>query len=187
MPRIGSCSPLVENAVIQKTDRSDALAIQHLGWLYEGLLELQPQFAHQTMVEVRSASDGQIEVIQEAEALRDGYELMEARSAVGSVYLQHKKDERRSSGSYYTPNHIVDYIVERTLGPCCDQIDKRLQREIAACEAELSKLSPIASEPLSNRLKHLRGAFPERVLSLRVLDPAMGSGDFLIRACQYLA
>jgi hypothetical protein len=33
----------------------------------------------------------------------------------------------------------------------------------------------------------VRGASPERILSLRVLDPAMGSGAFLVGACRYLA
>jgi len=31
------------------------------------------------------------------------------------------------------------------------------------------------------------GAPPERILSMRVLDPAMGSGAFLVAACRYLA
>ena len=33
----------------------------------------------------------------------------------------------------------------------------------------------------------MRGATPEAVLSLKVLDPAMGSGAFLVAACRYLA
>jgi hypothetical protein len=33
----------------------------------------------------------------------------------------------------------------------------------------------------------VRDATPERILSLRVLDPAMGSGAFLVAACRYLA
>ena len=40
---------------------------------------------------------------------------------------------------------------------------------------------------MKKSLQRLRGAFDDRVLSLRILDPAMGSGHFLIRACQYLA
>src|SRR4029079_18161619 len=33
----------------------------------------------------------------------------------------------------------------------------------------------------------VHGAPPERILSLRVLDPSMGSGAFLVAACRYLA
>ena len=39
----------------------------------------------------------------------------------------------------------------------------------------------VALEPL------VRNATPDRVLSLRVLDPAMGSGAFLVAACRFLA
>ena len=33
----------------------------------------------------------------------------------------------------------------------------------------------------------MRDAAPERILQLRVVDPAMGSGAFLVAACRYLA
>ena len=33
----------------------------------------------------------------------------------------------------------------------------------------------------------VQGATPERILGLRILDPAMGSGAFLVAACRYLA
>ena len=37
------------------------------------------------------------------------------------------------------------------------------------------------------RLDRLQSDFDDRVLRLRILDPAMGSGHFLLRACSYLA
>ena len=33
----------------------------------------------------------------------------------------------------------------------------------------------------------VRGATPDRILALRIVDPAMGSGAFLVAACRYLA
>jgi transposase-like protein len=35
----------------------------------------------------------------------------------GHAYLENDKRERKATGSYYTPDHIVKYIVENTLGP----------------------------------------------------------------------
>ncbi|HXH07798.1 MAG TPA: N-6 DNA methylase, partial [Vicinamibacterales bacterium] len=58
---------------------------------------------------------------------------------------------RKSSGSFYTPRSITDYLVRRALHPLVER------------------------------------AMPEDVLALRVLDPAMGSGAFLVSACRYLA
>jgi hypothetical protein len=64
-------------------------------------------------------------------------------------------DERRRSGSYYTPRSLTHPIVAETLRPI------------------LERLGPQAT--------------PEQILSLKVLDPAMGSGAFLVEACRQLA
>ena len=142
------------------------LRIQHLGSIYEGLLELHPCIAPQLMTDPVS------------------FQLV----AAGHVFLQHEKAERRNTGSYYTPNHIVDYIVQRTLAPLCKQIDEGLRAEIAAASAELHTVMGTDREPeVQANLERLYGEFDDRVLRLRVLDPAMGSGHFLLSACQYLA
>ncbi len=71
---------------------------------------------------------------------------------------------RKATGAYFTPDHIVDDIVERTLAPIFD----RLSSEIAKA--------------------HLSGARAfKRFLELCVLDPAMGSGHFLVSAAAYIA
>jgi type I restriction-modification system DNA methylase subunit len=71
---------------------------------------------------------------------------------------------RKATGAYFTPDHIVDDIVERTLAPILD----RRSREVA--DAGLTG----------------KRAF-ERLLDLHVLDPAMGSGHFLVGAAAYIA
>ena len=69
-------------------------------------------------------------------------------------------DERKSSGSYYTPKEIVDHVVENTIEP----LIKKIQDETG------------------NKLEQV-----EKILSLNILDPAMGSGHFLIGAVNYIA
>ena len=71
---------------------------------------------------------------------------------------------RKDSGSYYTPQELVDLIVEQTLRPLIDE-------RIAAFRANPT----IDNDPA------------QAVLRLRVLDPAMGSGHFLITAIDWLA
>ncbi len=142
------------------------LAIQHLGGIYEGLLELHPVLAAVPMVVYVVRERGlRREIVQAAsEPPPRGGELTGVEYPPGSVYLVTDKGERRAFGSYYTPDHIVDHIVRETLGPLCQTLT-----------AELANAGGGESD------------FAERVLSLRVLDPAMGSGHFLIRACQFLA
>ena len=79
-------------------------------------------------------------------------------ASAGSLLLQ-PNEERRRSGSHYTPRALTGPIVHRTL------------------------------EPILTRLREAGGASaprPEAVLDLKVCDPAMGSGAFLVEACRQL-
>ena len=93
------------------------LAIQHLGNIYEGLLEYEP-------------------IVQ---------------STFKSVTLKRDKSGRKASGSYYTSDAIVRSMVENALDPFCK-----------------------------------RKTF-EEIFRLKVLDPAMGSGHFLVGVIDHLA
>jgi hypothetical protein len=95
------------------------LAVQQLGGVYEGLLELVPNYATADMVVIRErGADSKSELVQPAIIpVPQGYELTTPHYSKGSVYLDTDKGERRSYGSYYTPDHIASYIVESTLAP----------------------------------------------------------------------
>ena len=73
------------------------------------------------------------------------------------VTIEEKPEVRKAGGVYYTPRYIVDYIVEQTVGKLLDEI---------------------AAEKETEGVK----AFANRTEKLRLLDPACGSGSFLIRA-----
>ena len=76
----------------------------------------------------------------------------------GAMVLQ-PSEERRRSGSHYTPRELTEPIVR------------------------------IALEPIFNRLREeAQGPLqPEQILDLKVCDPAMGSGAFLVETCRQLA
>jgi hypothetical protein len=142
------------------------LRIQHLGTIYEGLLELHPEVAGRQVVDPVSG------------------ETVPA----GHVSLRFARADRRNSGSFYTRNNIVDYIVAITLGPLCARIDASLKAEIHDVVDRLRGTDDRRERTrLETRLHELEGSFDDRVLRLRILDPAMGSGHFLLSACQYLA
>ncbi len=85
----------------------------------------------------------------------------------GELCLRAASGGRAATGSYYTPEYVVEHVVERTLGPLVADIRAGLEGD--------SHDGTVAE------------AFTERVLELRVLDPAMGSGYFLTSAVDYLA
>lgn len=165
------------------------LAIQHLGGIYEGLLELHPHYATEQMVVIKKRGQGTTEErVQSAlQPIPRGFQATGIIYPPNSVYLLTNKGERRASGSYYTPDHIVEYIVEKTLGPLCADITRQLQDALDVAEAQVEAASGDERAEAEAQIEKLRRDFDDRVLNLRVLDPAMGSGHFLIRACQYLA
>jgi hypothetical protein len=75
----------------------------------------------------------------------------------GAMVLQ-PSEERRRSGSHYTPRSLTEPIVRTTL------------------------------EPILARLRGMDGKSPKPadILDLKVCDPAMGSGAFLVEACRQL-
>ena len=81
----------------------------------------------------------------------------------GAVYVTEGL-ERRATGTHYTPPSLTEPIVRHALEPL------------------------VYEGPTEGRQREqwkLRSA-PE-ILALRVCDPAMGSGAFLVQACRYLA
>lgn len=105
------------------------LGVEQLGAVYETLLEYKPRITPGA----RTQSLG--------------------RRGTGRpiVTLETGSGLRKSTGTFYTPQPIADYLVRRTLAPLT------------------------------------LNASSQRILQLRVVDPAMGSGAFLVAACRYLA
>ena len=97
--------------------------------------------------------------------------LLEKHLELENEHLELKGDkaERKATGTYYTPDYIVQYIIENTLGPLCKEIEK----------------SPEVQNARKKGLKD--NSFAKAVLKLNILDPAMGSGHFLVRATEFLA
>ncbi len=105
-----------------------AMETEELGSVYESLLELQPQLAD------------------------DGRALVFA-----SDVIEQKGNQRKTTGSYYTPDSLVQALLDTALDPVLDRT-----------EAE-------AEDPA------------EALLGLTVIDPACGSGHFLLAAARRIA
>ena len=105
-----------------------AMETEELGSVYESLLELQPQLGE------------------------DGRTLVFA-----SDTAEQKGNQRKTTGSYYTPDSLVQALLDTALDPVLDKT-----------EAE-------ADDPET------------ALLNLSVIDPACGSGHFLLAAARRIA
>ena len=89
-----------------------------------------------------------------------GYPLVYAKGA----FIVTTGSDRRETGAHYTPKTLTEAIVAKTLTP-------------------LAYVGPAEGTPRDQwALKT-----PAELLDLKVCDPAMGSGAFLVQACRWLA
>jgi Alw26I/Eco31I/Esp3I family type II restriction m6 adenine DNA methyltransferase len=160
------------------------MGVRHLGTLYEGLLEHKLFIADEdTEVKV---TKGKIMFIP---ASKGGKLVVGQFLPAGTVYFAGDPSERKATGSYYTPEYIVDYIVRNTVGEKLNELKKAfLDDEINNLKAyqqalDDSERQAIAALLGENALQFIR----ERVLELSVLDPAMGSGHFLVNATNLIS
>lgn len=105
-----------------------AMETEELGSVYESLLELQPQIG------------------------ADGRSL-----AFASEAAEMKGNQRKTSGSYYTPDSLVQALLDAALDPVLDRTESE------------------ADDPA------------KALLELSVVDPACGSGHFLLGAARRIA
>ena len=101
------------------------------------------------------------------------------RGPDGQVHIRPNPYARKDSGSFYTPQELVDLIVDQTLKPLVDE-------RLAAFESRAGELRG-DRRPRAERRAELSRLDPaQAVLDLKVLDPAMGSGHFLVSAVDFL-
>lgn len=105
-----------------------AMETEELGSVYESLLELQPQLGD------------------------DGKSLRFASEAA-----EQKGNQRKTTGSYYTPDSLVQALLDTALDPVLDKTEME------------------ADDPATALLK------------LSIIDPACGSGHFLLAAARRIA
>lgn len=87
---------------------------------------------------------------------------------------------RKGSGSFYTPDDLVGLIVRETVDPF---VDARMKAFLA--KAEEVETSALSEDRRIGALKRIDPA--EKLLELRICDPAMGSGHFLVSLVDHLA
>jgi hypothetical protein len=102
------------------------------------------------------------ERLMEYKLAADGPDIKVALNAFG----------RKSSGSYYTPDELVQLIITRTLGPLVEEAEAAFRAKALAGKARTEDLA--ASDPA------------EAILHLKVCDPAMGSGHFLVTLVDWM-
>jgi hypothetical protein len=134
-----------------------ALGVRHLGDVYEGLLEFH----------LRQESPDKL------------------------LKLESTNRERKQSGSYFTPHFIVEFIVTQAIGPVVDlrlkAVDSLLVKWQKACDQRKRVQASQSIRAAQQAVEDLARVIFTTVFGIKVLDPTMGSGHFLVHAVNYLA
>ena len=164
-PRARACPPSVDDGtvhrVLQRLTMCEGKLVdyrqldeEHVGRVYESLLGY-----HVLQLSSPARRTGKRGVWVEVRALgapsgtSRGKPPKETADA-GTLLLQ-PGEQRRRTGSHYTPRSLAEEVVKRTLSPL---------------------LAGLGEQPTS-----------AQILSLRICDPALGSGAFLLATCRALA
>ena len=98
----------------------------------------------------------------------------------GEVSVRPNIFARKGSGSYYTPDDLVQLILDETLEPLVEERMRAFQDKIE----ELSDRD-VSDDRKIGQLKRIDPA--SALLDLKVCDPAMGSGHFLVSLVDFMA
>jgi hypothetical protein len=142
---------LIDNTEDQVAGMVDfrSLSVREFGTIYEGLLESSLSLAE---------SDLTLDANGTWLPAGPG-DSVEARK--GEPYFHNSSGERKATGSYFTPDFIVDHLIERAIDPSLDE--------------HLSRIRQLLDEGKENDAA-------KNFFDYRVADLAMGSAHFLVAA-----
>ncbi|MBK8947276.1 MAG: N-6 DNA methylase [Ignavibacteriae bacterium] len=114
-------------------------------------------------------------------------EIEELTAELEGNLVEREKSKRKKDGIFYTPKYITKYIVDNTIGSLCtekkkelnlDEIDETILESSRTQKGKLNQKAKILFDNLDK--------YREYILSLKILDPACGSGAFLNQALEFL-
>ena len=106
-------------------------------------------------------------------------DLEELKSFAEQKEMDKKKSKRKKEGIFYTPDYIVDYIVKNSLVTYLEEKEKEILKKHDLKE-------DINEKNYTKRALKAYQEYQELVRNIKVLDPACGSGAFLVKVFDYL-
>jgi len=110
-------------------------------------------------------------------------DLEELNAQINGNEFDAKQSKRKKDGIFYTPEFITEFIVENSLGMLCKAKKDELGLDLNEL---LAPKNPKKLTKAESEIKNKIYAYREWLLSLKILDPACGSGAFLNQALEFL-
>lgn len=161
------------------------LEVRHLGEMYEAILEYKVRLADTDYIRRRTKNGWQT-LPAAGQKAQDG----DTRIKAGDIFFGETALERKQSGSYYTPESLVRFLVGKAvIAPLQKRWESGSRERFAAyLEQARTGYDDAARRGAVRSAEEMVNEFVKReVLPYKVCDPAMGSGHFLVAAANLMA
>jgi len=112
-------------------------------------------------------------------------EIEETTARIKGINIDKIKSKRKKDGIFYTPQYITKYIVDNTIGRLCEEKRNELDiKEIEFDDSYYTKKGGLSKK--GNMLYQKLEDYKNWLLSMKIIDPACGSGAFLNQALSFL-
>ena len=145
------CKDLVESSI---SNRRLLAAVRHIAWFRENDALVPVNYKSMGTEELGSVYESLLELTPYLDETRVGFAFVKPEEG------QNRGNKRKTSGSYYTPDSLVNLLIDSTISPI---LAERLKGKSTLADKEAA------------------------ILSIKVLDPACGSGHFLLGASRSIA
>lgn len=172
-----------DEQLIERIDFTD-LSTRSFGTLYEGILDYNMFIASEDMV--KRSKDSKVTYTPASKITPKKNDVIVEK---GEIYLSEDALERKETGAYYTPEPIVEYIVNNTVDIKLDEVLGELKKDIEDRKNEIefecnsSLKNALEKKLYEDTVKKVK----EKILKISILDNAMGSGHFLVNAAYHVA
>lgn len=161
------------------------LEIRHLGEMYEAILEYKVRLADTDYLRRRTKKGSQT-IPAAGQKLQEG----DVRIKSGDIFFGETALERKQSGSYYTPESLVRFLVGKAvIAPLRARWESGYRDRFAAYLKQTREgYDDAARRGALRSAEELVTQFVQKeVLTYKVCDLAMGSGHFLVAAANLMA
>ncbi len=112
-------------------------------------------------------------------------EIEEITAKLEGTKINKKKSKRKKDGIFYTPKYITKYIVENTVGTICKEQKNKLKINNLLIDEKFHRKDGKLNQKGKQLYKILHD-YKKWLLTLKILDPACGSGAFLNQTLDFL-
>ncbi len=112
-------------------------------------------------------------------------EIEEVEASLNGVIADKTKGKRKKDGVFYTPKYITKYIVDNTLGKLCIDKKQKLELDLDIAVFEHQKTDGKLNAKGISLFERIN-EYKSWLMSLKIVDPACGSGAFLNQAVNFL-